>query len=50
MSVGNNVSDGHFQCGKMRLRVKFILEIVSEVKESSNKQNDLVREVFDRKF
>ena len=30
--------------------VKFILEIVSEVKESSNKQNDLVREVFDRKF
>ena len=34
MSVGNNVSAGHFQCGKMLLRVKFILEIVSEVKES----------------
>ena len=29
MPVGDNVSDGHFQCGKMLLRVTSILEIVS---------------------
>ena len=50
MSVGDNVSAGHFQCGKMQLSVTFILAIVSEVKESTLKQEELVREVFDRNF
>ena len=34
MTVRDNVRAGHFQCGKMPLRVTFILAIVSEVIQS----------------
>ena len=37
ISVGENVSAGHFQCRKMLLKVTFILAIDSAAKESSYK-------------
>ena len=41
MSVRNNVSAGHCQCGTMFVRVIFNLAIVFEVKTADRKQNNL---------